>query len=56
MSMMRPPYIDPNTHIRYDTNNSEFEGWLTKQSMWVKVRYQTASAVIAYMLKFRLVE
>mmetsp|Transcript_39498 Transcript_39498/g.58028 ORF Transcript_39498/g.58028 Transcript_39498/m.58028 type:complete len:149 (-) Transcript_39498:523-969(-) len=33
---MRPPYIDPNTNIRYDTDNPEFEGWLTKQSMWIK--------------------
>lgn len=36
--VMRPPYLDPETNIRYDTNDSEHEGWLTKQSMWVKVR------------------
>jgi hypothetical protein len=35
--VMRPPYLDPETNIRYDTNDSEHEGWLTKQSMWVKV-------------------
>ena len=35
--MHYPPYIDPQTNIQYDTNNTEFEGWLTKQSMWLKV-------------------
>ena len=33
---MRPHYIDKETNIVYDTNNSDFEGWLTKQSMWLK--------------------
>ncbi|GAB5031869.1 Hypothetical protein NocV09_00701320 [Nannochloropsis oceanica] len=33
---MRGTYIDPNTNIRYDTNNADFEGWLTKQSSWLK--------------------
>jgi hypothetical protein len=35
---MRPPYIDPNTQIMYDMDNPEYEGWLTKQSDWLKVR------------------
>jgi hypothetical protein len=35
--MMRPPYIDPDTNIIYDIDNPEYEGWLTKQSMWLKV-------------------
>lgn len=33
----RPPYFDPVTNIRFDTDCAEFEGWLTKQSAWVKV-------------------
>jgi hypothetical protein len=36
--LARPPYVDPNTNIIYDTDNPEYEGWLTKQSMWLKVR------------------
>uniref|UniRef100_A0A7S2LSC0 PH domain-containing protein n=1 Tax=Leptocylindrus danicus TaxID=163516 RepID=A0A7S2LSC0_9STRA len=32
----RPPYFDPVTNIRFDTDCAEFEGWLTKQSAWVK--------------------
>jgi len=39
--LMRPPYVDPNTNIIYDTDNPEYEGWLTKQSMWLKVSYCT---------------
>ncbi|KAL9191497.1 hypothetical protein ACHAXT_001203 [Thalassiosira profunda] len=31
--LTRPPFIDPTTGIAYDTANSEFEGYLTKQSM-----------------------
>jgi len=34
--LMRPPYVDPATNIIYDTDNAEYEGWLTKQSMWLK--------------------
>ena len=36
--LARPPYVDPNTNIIFDTDNAEYEGWLTKQSMWLKVR------------------
>ena len=32
----RPPYFDPTTGMRYDTSNGSFEGWLTKQSEWLK--------------------
>mmetsp|Transcript_30259 Transcript_30259/g.88501 ORF Transcript_30259/g.88501 Transcript_30259/m.88501 type:complete len:160 (+) Transcript_30259:91-570(+) len=32
----RPPFVDPTTNICYDTDNSDCEGWLTKQSMWLK--------------------
>mmetsp|Transcript_47439 Transcript_47439/g.70575 ORF Transcript_47439/g.70575 Transcript_47439/m.70575 type:complete len:164 (-) Transcript_47439:180-671(-) len=32
----RPHFIDPNTNIIYDTNDADFEGWLTKQSVWLK--------------------
>eukprot|EP00980_Cylindrotheca_fusiformis_P002589 scaffold612_cov98-Cylindrotheca_fusiformis.AAC.3 len=34
--LSRPPYVDPNTNIIYDTDNPEFQGYLTKQSMWLK--------------------
>ena len=34
----RAPYVDPNTNIIYETDNPEYHGWLTKQSMWLKVR------------------
>jgi len=30
----RPPYVDPQTNINYDVSGGEFEGWLTKKSMW----------------------
>ena len=36
--LARPPYVDPNTNIIYDTDNPEYSGFLTKQSMWLKVR------------------
>ena len=35
--MARPPYVDPTTNIIYDTDNPEYQGYLTKQSMWLKV-------------------
>eukprot|EP00557_Chaetoceros_sp_GSL56_P012693 CAMPEP_0176480224 /NCGR_PEP_ID=MMETSP0200_2-20121128/2164_1 /TAXON_ID=947934 /ORGANISM="Chaetoceros sp., Strain GSL56" /LENGTH=336 /DNA_ID=CAMNT_0017876331 /DNA_START=74 /DNA_END=1084 /DNA_ORIENTATION=+ len=35
-SMTRPPYVDPDTQIVYPCHNPDFEGWLTKQSMWLK--------------------
>mmetsp|Transcript_11380 Transcript_11380/g.13762 ORF Transcript_11380/g.13762 Transcript_11380/m.13762 type:complete len:176 (+) Transcript_11380:190-717(+) len=34
--LVRPPYVDPNTQIIYDTDHPEFEGYLTKESMWLK--------------------
>ncbi|KAL7550052.1 hypothetical protein ACHAWF_013292 [Thalassiosira exigua] len=34
--LTRPPFIDPTTGIAYDAANSEFEGYLTKQSMWLR--------------------
>jgi hypothetical protein len=34
--MQRPPYVDPATGQTYDTSNPTTEGWLTKQSMWLK--------------------
>eukprot|EP01035_Chromulina_nebulosa_P017775 gene17775-23379_t len=34
--MSRPPYVDPQTGQRYDTSNPTTEGWLTKQSAWLK--------------------
>lgn len=35
--LTRPPFIDPTTGIAYDASNSEVEGYLTKQSMWLRV-------------------
>lgn len=35
-SPSRPPYVDPETHVVYHCSNPEFEGYLTKQSMWLK--------------------
>jgi hypothetical protein len=32
----RPPYIDPDNQIVYDVNDADLEGFLTKQSMWLK--------------------
>jgi len=34
--LARPPYVDPNTNIIYECDNPEYQGWLTKQSMWLK--------------------
>ena len=34
--MSRPPFVDPQTGMTYDTSNSNFEGFLTKQSEWLK--------------------
>jgi hypothetical protein len=34
--MQRPAFIDPATGTPYDTSNPNMEGWLTKQSMWLK--------------------
>lgn len=34
----RPPYVDPTTNMMYETNQADFEGYLTKQSQWLKVR------------------
>ncbi len=36
--LSRPPYIDAATGVAYDTDKAEFEGYLTKQSMWLRVR------------------
>jgi hypothetical protein len=35
---IRPPYTDPVTQITYTVDNPEYEGFLTKQSSWLKVR------------------
>ena len=34
--MQRPPFIDPATGQRFETSNPSNEGWLTKQSVWLK--------------------
>ncbi|KAI2506314.1 hypothetical protein MHU86_8144 [Fragilaria crotonensis] len=36
MRLMRPHFVDPQTNIVYDTNSADYEGWLTKQSSWLK--------------------
>jgi len=35
-TIMRAPYVDRNTGIMYQCNNAEVQGWLTKQSEWLK--------------------
>lgn len=40
--LMRPPYIDPTTGIAYDTDKGDYEGYLTKQSMWLRVSLFTS--------------
>jgi len=32
----RPPFVDPKTGQSYDASKPNFEGWLTKQSEWLK--------------------
>lgn len=39
MRLMRPHFVDPQTNIVFDTNDADFEGYLTKQSTWLKVRF-----------------
>lgn len=34
--MHRPDYVDKATGQVFDTNAANFEGWLTKQSVWLK--------------------
>jgi len=34
--MNRPPYIDPTTGVHHDCSNANFEGYLTKQSAWIR--------------------
>mmetsp|Transcript_11959 Transcript_11959/g.16975 ORF Transcript_11959/g.16975 Transcript_11959/m.16975 type:complete len:176 (-) Transcript_11959:209-736(-) len=34
--LARAPYVDPVSQVIYDTNHPEYEGWLTKESMWLK--------------------
>ena len=45
--LARPPYVDPTTNVIYDTDNPEYQGWLTKQSMWLKVRTQDVAYCVA---------
>jgi len=40
--IMRPPFVDPQTNIIYDCDGAEYEGWLTKQSTWLKVSWPCA--------------
>ena len=37
-AIRRPPYVDPNTNVVYEVNDPDYEGWLFKQSQWLKVR------------------
>mmetsp|Transcript_1636 Transcript_1636/g.4875 ORF Transcript_1636/g.4875 Transcript_1636/m.4875 type:complete len:138 (+) Transcript_1636:140-553(+) len=32
----RGVFVDPNTNVRYETSNPDYQGWLTKQSVWLK--------------------
>lgn len=46
MRLMRPHFVDPQTNIVYDTNSADFEGWLTKQSSWLKVQCRKQKLVL----------
>lgn len=35
MSGGRGAFVDPKG-VRWDTNDADFEGWLSKKSMWLK--------------------
>ncbi len=49
--IIRAPFIDPITGVAYDTNNSEFEGYLTKQSLWLRVSlYVTVASVVSFLV------
>lgn len=49
--IIRAPFIDPITGVAYDTNNSEFEGYLTKQSLWLRVSlYVTVASVVPFLV------
>jgi hypothetical protein len=52
--IIRAPFIDPITGIAYDTNNSEFEGYLTKQSLWLRVSHYVATASVVPFLDHTL--
>jgi len=32
----RGVFVDPATGVRHDTSNPDYQGWLTKQSVWLK--------------------
>lgn len=44
----RPPYIDPQTNVHFDTSGPEFEGWLTKRSAWLQVSVTTCAVSYSY--------
>lgn len=35
-AMVRPPFHDQKTGVRYDCNNPDHAGWLRKESAWLK--------------------
>ena len=35
MATTRGAFVDPKG-VRWDTNDADFEGWLSKKSMWLK--------------------
>jgi hypothetical protein len=50
-AIRRPPFVDPTTNIVYDVNDPDYEGWLYKQSQWLKVMYLSC-IVSAALLRF----
>jgi hypothetical protein len=52
--LMRPHYVDPQSNIVYDTNNADFEGWLTKQSAWLKVSTDFFQNDVIFAMHFSL--
>jgi hypothetical protein len=48
--LMRPPYIDPTTGVAYDTDKGDYEGYLTKQSMWLRVRSSLSYEYLVWLV------
>jgi hypothetical protein len=48
--MQRPQYVDSQSGQVFDTSNANFEGWLTKQSVWLKDwRRRLASFLVVHV-------
>ena len=45
----RPPFVDPRTGERFDTNSPTMAGYLTKQSVWLKGNLLNISYYFTYI-------